>query len=339
MTKETTTEDIQKIWIDIEKKLESSENVHQRTYRRLDLEKETGIRLGCASPGSIWELLIEAGISGEDLSIKFPKWKGMYFEILSLDVPKKDTLHIRLCLEQRLNRDIFVTVCADLIRTLNGCLTNQSRKKEIISFLTRWSIFFEQHGQDGLTSEAQRGLYGELWWLRCMIKQEVSLADAVNSWKGCRRNYHDFEINGHIVEVKTTMTKEPHKVQINNERQLDDRGMNSLYLFALIITKSSTGGETLPDLVKSLRDIFSGDPIVYIFDNSLREAGYLDIHASIYNSSSYSLIKEEFFHVGEGFPRITNVPSGLGDLNYTLVLSACKEFKYDYSEYFIMLKR
>ena len=337
MIEKNTFEILKEIWVEIEKKLISPNGAHQRNYRRLDLEKETGIRLGCTSPGRVWELLIEAGNYGENFSIEFPKWKGMDFEVLTLDVPKRDTTHIRLFLEQRENRDIFVNVCADLVQSLDGCLTNESRRNEIADFLTRWSRFFERHGQEGLSSEEQRGLYGELRWLQHMVHAGIEPLAAVNSWKGCRRNYHDFEANGHVVEVKTTMTKEPRKVQINNERQLDGRGLNSLYLFVLTLTNSSGGGETLPDLVQSLRGIFSGKPVAYTFEHSLREAGYLDIHVHLYNNN-YSSIKEELFHVREGFPRITDVPQGLGDLHYTVVLSACGHFKYEISEYFQLIK-
>lgn len=337
MIEKNTFEILKEIWVEIEKKLISPDGAHQRNYRRLDLEKETGIRLGCTSPGSVWELLIEAGSYGGNISLEFPKWKGMDFEVLTLDVPKRDTTHIRLFLEQRENRDIFVTVCADLVQALDGCLTNESRRSEIADFLTRWSRFFERYGQEGLSSEEQRGLYGELRWLQHMVHAGIEPLAAVNSWKGCRRNYHDFEANGHVVEVKTTMTKEPRKVQINNERQLDDRGLISLHLFILTLAKSSGGGVTLPDLVHSLRGFFSGKPVAYTFEHSLREAGYLDIHAHLYNSS-YSAIKEDLFRVREGFPRITDVPQGLGDLCYTVVLAACGHFKCELSEYFQLLK-
>ena len=188
------------------------------------------------------------------------------------------------------NRDIFVTVCADLVQALDGCLTNESRRSEIADFLTRWSRFFERYGQEGLSSEEQRGLYGELRWLQHMVHAGIEPLAAVNSWKGCRRTYHDYEANGHVVEVKTTMTKEPRKVQINNERQLDGRGLNSLYLFVLTLTNSGGGGETLHALVQSLRGIFSGKPVAYTFEHSLREAGYLDIHVHLYNNN-YSSIK------------------------------------------------
>jgi len=332
-----TFEILKQIWNEVEKNLRQQPGLQQRIYRRLDLEKETGIRLGCSSPGAIWEFLVEAAIAGEELMIEFPKWKGMNFEVVALDIPRRDSKHIRLFLQQQENRDIFVTVCADLVRALNDCTTNESRRNEIINFLARWSYFFERYGQQGLSPEKQQGLYGELWLLRRLIQENVEYTVAVNSWKGCRRNYHDFETNGHVTEVKTTTTKEPRKVQINNERQLDDRGLISLHLLVLTLKKSDSGGETLPAMVESLRNILAQMPASHSFENSLRDAGYLDIHSQCYDTISYSVIKEEFFHVGEGFPRITDMPLGLGDLHYALIVAACEKFKNEFSEYFKLI--
>ena len=317
---------IRQTWEELEREYTSVADNYQRSYRRLDLEKEDGIRLSCISPGNIWELLIEAGGVSEKVVINFPKWKGMKFEVLVLDVPRKDTGHISFSLERRENRDIFVSVCGDLIRGLDGCLTNESRRAEIANFLTRWSRFFERYGQEGLSPERQRGLYGELWWLRRMINADINLSAIVNSWKGCERGYHDFEVNGNVVEVKTTMTKEPRRIIINNERQLDDQGLDSLYLFVLTLKKMDKGGETLPGIIESIRNCFSGKPSEYLFEHALREAGYVDIHAYLYKSN-YSVVKEELLHVQEGFPRITDVPQGIGDLQYSVTLAACEAFQ------------
>jgi hypothetical protein len=328
---------IRQTWEELEETHHSDTGRFQRAYRRLDLEKETGVRLGCTSPGAVWELLVEAGSSEEALRGKFPKWKGMDFEILSLDTPREGNRHIRLSLEQGENRDIFVTVCADLVKGLDGCTTNDGRRREIADFLTRWSSFFERHGLEGLSFEEQRGLYGELWWLRNMARAGTDPMTAVTSWKGCERGYQDFETTGHAVEVKTTMMKEPRKVQINNERQLDSRALLSLHLFVLTVTKTPTAGETLPDLVQSLRDILSERPVAYAFEKSLGKAGYLDVHADLYRTA-YSFTKEELFQVTEGFPRITDMPQGLGDLHYTVVLSACMNFACEPAGYFRLIK-
>lgn len=328
---------ISNIWSDLEEDASQDPNHTQRKYRRLDLEKETGIRLGCVSPGIVWEMLIEAGKPGEMFDMDLPEWKGMGFEIISLDVPSANTSHIRLFLEHKEYRDIFVAICADLIRSLDECLSNESRRKEISDFLARWSRFFRLYGQEGLSPERQRGLFGELWWLRRLIEGGIPDYTALDSWKGCERGFHDFDIRGYVVEVKTTMTKEPRKVQVSNERQLDERGLNCLHLFVATLKKHESGGQSLPELVKSLRDIFSGKGISYKFEHSLTEAGYLDLHSHIYRGS-YTVIIEELFWVHDGFPRITDFPKGIGDLHYSIVLGACDSFRCDILEYLKTIK-
>ncbi|MDP6909546.1 MAG: PD-(D/E)XK motif protein, partial [Flavobacteriales bacterium] len=252
MSSECSDQLIKQVWEELERKCTLVPGTGQRTYQRLDLEQENGIRLSCVSPGSIWELLIEAGEFDEKVDIDFPKWKGMEFEVLVLDVPSKGTRHINFYLEKREHRDIFVSICRDLIQGLNSCFTNKSRRAEIADFLTRWNRFFEHYGQEGLSPEKQRGLYGELWWLRRMINTNINLSAIVNSWKGSKRGYHDFEIGSHVVEVKTTMTKEPRRILINNERQLNDLALDSLHLFVLTLRKIDEGGDTLPGIIESI---------------------------------------------------------------------------------------
>jgi hypothetical protein len=329
---ERRIDSLKNAWEQLETKFSSDSRTYQRVYHRLDLAKETGIRLSCSYPGLVWELLIEAGASEDVLAIPFPKWKGMSFEVLVLDAPQKGTKHIALSVEEPENRDIFVNICADLISGLEGCTTNQARRNEISAFLIRWSAFFEKHGLEGLTPEKQRGLFGELWWLRKMVQSGIDPVQAVTSWKGCEQNYQDFELAGQAVEVKTSMMKEPRKVQISNERQLDNRGFHSLHLFVLTMITASSIGETLPSLIQSLKKSFSGKTATYSFKDALVKAGYLEAHTHLYQTG-YSLIKEEFFEVRDGFPRITEIPQGLGDIHYALVLSACSDFLSDFSQY------
>jgi hypothetical protein len=164
-----------------------------------------------------------------------------------------------------------------------------------------------------------------------MIGKGIADSVTINSWKGCERGYHDFDLMGHVVEVKTTMTKEPRKIWISNERQLDERGLVDLHLFVLTLIKAEIGGETLPGIVQSLRLCLSG-AAAGKFENSLREAGYLDMHKDLYRSC-YTAHSEELFQVIQGFPRIITLPTGTGDLGYSVVLSACTAFSKDVGKY------
>ncbi len=43
--------------------------------------------------------------------------------------------------------------------------------------------------------------------------------------------------------------------------------------------------------------------------------------------------------MSEGFPRITELPEGLGNINYSLVVAAVNDFAMDRDEYLVMIKR
>jgi hypothetical protein len=201
------------------------------------------------------------------------------------------------------------------------------RIQELQNCIERWSRFFQEYGTEGLPREMQRGLYGELSWLKLILSCKMNSKAAIRSWKGCRRNYHDFQYNGKVVEVKTTMTKEPRKVRINNERQLDNRGFDFLYLFILTLQKIDFGGQELPELVDEIRALIKGDvssenPL----ESALRDAGFLDAQATLY-TDRYKVNKQEIFEVKSGFPRIIELPSGVGDIKYTITISVCSDFE------------
>jgi len=327
------------LWMDLEKDLREQSAVPRRNYRRLDLEKETGFRLSCYSPGFFWEMLIEVS-SGRRTSddYEFPSWSGMKFDLLPIDVPEMGARHICLRLENSDHRDVFVTVCADLARELQDLSFPEEREKALLEFFDKWTRFFERYSFRGLSAERQRGLFAELCWMRRLMAGGVNAGNVLKSWKGCVRGYHDFEIAGHVVEVKSTLTKEPRKVQINNERQLDDRGLISLHLLVVSLIQSEGGGETLPELVSQLKGGLASSPaLVRRFETSLREAGYLDVHADLYDKA-YTVKKEEFFRVKEGFPRIIEVPGGLGNLRYSLLAGACVSFLENVDEYILKIK-
>jgi hypothetical protein len=327
-------EQLLNIWKELENPPGPENPAQKRRVRRLNLEKETGLRLSCHFPRKSWELLIEVGSNIDMLDISGPNWSGMAFEYIEIDMPVLGTSHICLRLDNPEHREVFTAVCSDLAEELMDITSPPARTKALIEFFERWSRFFESFKMNGLTPEHQRGLFGELWWMRRLLDQNISSQRVVNSWKGCERGYHDFEIDGRVVEVKTTVSKEPRRVHINNERQLDDRGLVSLHLFAASLIRSESGGESLPELISSIREKLLIESVsLRKFEHGLTATGYLDLHSHLY-TASYTLKYEELFHVRSGFPRITEVPGGLGDLNYSLTIGACKSFLVDINEYF-----
>lgn len=317
--------DLEKIWALLEGEIKHADSSNNRLYRRLNSDKDTGIRLGVVTPGKIREILIQIN-EDEEKSFVLPKWMGMRFDVISLDI-QKITRHIRLFLSDREHKSVFSTVCYDIADTLIKVKDPGFRIQELQNCIERWSRFFQKYGTEGLSHEMQRGLFGELSWLRLILSRNMNSTSAIKSWKGCRRNFHDFQYNGRIVEVKTTMTKEPRKVRINNERQLDNRGFDFLYLFILTLQKLDSGGQKLLGLVDEIRAVIKGERSAEnLFEIALRDAGFLDVHASLY-TDEYKVNKQEIFEVKSGFPRIIELPNGVGDITYTTTISACSDFE------------
>jgi hypothetical protein len=321
-------ETIENIWTTIEEKIKRGGYADRRVYQRLDLEKETGIRLGVVAPGNVRELLIQLAPT-DKADFAPPKWVGMRFEIILLDVPDKGTRHIRLYLDRAEHRSVFTMVCGDIVDTLLEVVKPEHRTVQLLACLEKWNRFFRKHGVGGLSNEGQRGLFGEISWLRKLLNSGMDLLKAVESWQGCRRGYHDFEFDKTIVEVKTTISKEPREVRINNERQLDDRGFEKMFLYVLSLHPALSKGQKLPELINEVRSSLSSNLAAKeLFEQSLRDAGYLDVHAILYDTG-YIVKTEEAFQVRKGFPRIIDLPPGTGNISYSLTISACSEFLTD----------
>jgi len=294
-------------------------------YRRLDLKQETGIRVAVMSPGRTWAILIE--ILPEDVgALMPPRWRGMGFRIIALVGPKLAAKHVCLYVENPEHRPVFITLSSDIIRTLESS-DWRTRVNNLQNCFNRWSRFFERWDPEGMSAERQRGLFGELMVLETLLRTVLSPLDAVSSWKGSSGAYRDFVHLDADIEVKTTISKEPRKVWVSSEKQLDDTDLESLALVVLTLNEGESSGISLPNAVATVRQLLENDGKAgSIFESSLIEAGYLDSDADKY-PKQYTIRSREVFDIRSGFPRIVSVPSGVGDLRYTVTISACKPFE------------
>lgn len=313
-------------WHELEERYAGDEGV----YRRVDLEKETGIRIAVLSPGRTWAILIE--ILSEDAgTLMPPRWRGMGFKIVPLAGLKPGAKHVCLSVENPEHRPVFATFSSDVIMTLESS-NRTTRVKNLQNCFNRWSRFFEIWGPEGMSPDRQRGLLGELIVLEILLRAGLSPLDGASSWKGSSGAYQDFIHLAAAIEVKTTVSKEPRKVSVSSEKQLDDTDLESLTLVVLTLNEVEAGGIPLPDAVATVRQLLEDDGKAgSIFESSLIEAGYLDSDSDKY-SKRYTIRSREIFDIRSGFPRIISIPSGVGDLRYTVTISACKPFEKNVGE-------
>jgi hypothetical protein len=152
---------------------------------------------------------------------------------------------------------------------------------------------------------------------------------AVSSWKGPSAAQQDYQLPGCAIEVKTTGTKQPQRLTINSERQLDDTGISALFLFYLSVDSREGSGESLNMLVDAIRAALVSDFAARVmFDDRLIEAGYLDLHRPLYDKTGYTVRTAKAFRVNEGFPRIVeaDLKVGVGDVHYSIAVTSCMPF-------------
>lgn len=224
-------------------------------------------------------------------------------------------------------RDVFVVLVDDIVTHASSQASEAEVAAALLDRLGRWQTFLQNLRPEGLAPEEQRGLYGELWFLRHRLLPHIPVDDAVHAWTGTARTVKDFQFPGGAIEMKTTSASTDPHLHINGARQLDDVGLNRLYLAYLALEPVQGSGETLPAMVSEVRVLVRGSLTAnQRLEDNLREAGYLDVHAPRYEQPGYLQREALVFHVADGFPRLTerDLPTGVGDLHYRVSVAECR---------------
>jgi hypothetical protein len=256
-----------------------------------------------------------------------PAARGINVRCEALPYDREDRASVIVALRDPRYTDVFSTLVADVADSLAATEDDAAAVQTLLGRLMRWQQFLEEFGPEGLGEEAQRGLYGELLFLRDCVLPATGPA-GVTSWTGSRRTAHDFQFPACAVEVKTTTTKQHQRMTIASERQLDDSTCGALYLYLVSLDMLQARGETLNKIVADLRLRLNAHPASLRFEAALLEAGYLDVHASRYDPQGHVVRESRFFRVTGAFPRLTehDVPAGVGDVRYSVSVAACADY-------------
>lgn len=323
-------EDLGNIWSELE-----NDNSQSEGYLRLRVRPSSRCELflAVAKPENNRALLLEVPASAIPAKAEYPQSNG--FRIETVPITYGPTGDVRLVLSITDNRylDIFSVLVSDIIDHVASQPDRQSSVKEFIARLIRWQNFLKRHAPEGLSEEAQQGLYGELWFFRNYMLLNMDSVSAASAWVGPRRANQDFQLDRCAVEVKTTSAGSHQLIQITNIRQLDDTGIEVLLLLHISLDIRLGGLQSLPELVYEIRTLLENQKVkaLSIFNECLIDAGYLDIHENRYEELKYTIRNYDFFKVCQGFPRIleSELLPGIGDVHYSVALASCIPFKVD----------
>jgi hypothetical protein len=301
--------------------------------RLIDPNVSPELHLAVSVPDKERFLLVKMPYDWTGDTSTFPRWRGAsVFVHLSEERPTQGKyLAIRQGKDSA--KEVFEALIADVCDAITAS-PDRDVEQLISDRLERWRIFFEDQRQDGLSLEAQQGLFGELHFMREYLFPAIGKAAAIRSWTGSRRANRDFQFDRSAFEVKTSSRKQHHKVIIANERQLDNAGLDELELIFVSLEIIEEAEGDLPQVVAGILDDLQDETVaVSEFRDKLLEAGYLSIHSNLYRRS-YVSREVSAYRVAEGFPRILeqDLKIGVGDVSYSVMLSACERFRMPVSE-------
>lgn len=254
-------------------------------------------------------------------------------KLRSLDLKFQDVAGGRalvLLLKDADQRELFCSLCLDIVRAGAPATDNLDALNRAVRRAMRWHHLLRGGRSDLLSIEEQRGLLGELQFLRRLVDL-IGPYPAVDAWKGPSGSSKDFELDRCLVEVKARRGAAKPFVQISSEDQLSDVEGCSLHLVVSAVDAAiKPDGKTLTDHVLDFEKLYAGaDPEAYrLWEQALIDVGF-DFDDD-YSERRWTLGKTTEFAIVGDFPRITApLRSGVSGVRYSIALDACAPFQIE----------
>lgn len=317
---------IENIWVG----LESDTSVHSGLlYKRYSADVLPDVFIALKSPEKLRCIAFRISALFPFDENQWNKLKDIKIETLA-DERDKTKKFLLILLLNKQHKDIFSTLCEDLIFGVSDVTNEQTLVEKLLERLAKWQSLFEKVGKQGLSDEAQRGLYGEIYFLRVFLNNAMDKNYCLKSWLGPEKSIQDFQYSNWAVEVKTTHGNNHQKIHITSERQLDDSIIEKIFLYHLSLDIRIGNGESLNSLIDEVLELLNENTMALnLFKLKVLESGYYDIHRPLYEERGYTIRQENLYRVTGNFPRITEnqIPIGVGDVKYSIVLSESEEWR------------
>jgi len=235
-----------------------------------------------------------------------------------------------VCLDPAMNAT-FGAVASEIATAVIDRPLSQ-RTNAVVTAVRSWRWFWGvDPGQMSLTDAV--GLFGELWFLH---RWAGMTAANVTAWEGSNGSRHDFQWPSTSVEVKTTSRSSGAVLHtVENLQQLDDPASGDLYLYSLRIAPDALAANSVRGLAESALAMLQEDPAVRAeVMAKLAARGYTPVGQG-QGVTTYRVVDEALYRVGDGFPRVTSetfptgLPHGVTGLSYQLDMTACGAWRTD----------
>ena len=262
-------------------------------------------------------------------SDRLPEGRG--FEVIKADPFSNGDIWVALTRKELGNSELFTEMVADVISVIDNVSTEKEEfiLRAMLQRIRMWQQFMSSSAGP-LSSEAQLGLAGELYFVSLLLNFGLSPTLVLKGWVGPEDSPQDFLLGDGAIEIKATMSSSGFPVKIGNLEQLDDAIASPLFLGAVKFV-GSKDGITLPDMITDIKFRLKDEPDVFgLFCERLILAGYVELHAHHY-TRKFEFKEQRVFSVRDGFPRMTlgTVPLGIHRAMYEINLDHAKDFLVD----------
>ncbi len=298
-------------------------------YKRYSAEVLPDVFIALKAPEKLRCIAFRISTSFSFGENQWNKLKDIKIDSLPDEIDKSKKFFLILLLNKQ-HKDIFSTLCEDLIFGVSDVGKEETLVEKLLQRLSKWQSLFERVGKQGLSDEAQRGLYGEIYFLRFFLNNTSDKNYCLKSWLGPEKSIQDFQYSNWAVEVKTTHGNNHQKIHITSERQLDDSIIEKIFLYHLSLEIRVGNGESLNSIIDDVFEVLKENALANnLFELKLLESGYYEIHRPLYEERGYTIRQENLYRVSGNFPRITEnqIPIGVGDVKYSIVLSESEEWR------------
>ncbi len=224
----------------------------------------------------------------------------------------------------RENVSLFINFCEDIINQTSNYF-GEYGYKEIVNRYIQWKKMFST-GNKILSENEVLGLIGELLFLKDIISMGKEVGVALSGWSGPEPTHKDFSYENNWFEIKS-INSFKNSVFISSIEQLDSDIEGDLVIYSFEKMSQSFDGISLNALVLNISNMLKYELEKDVFFDKLKKTGYF--YNEVYDNYVYNLVNINKYRVANEFPRIkaSNLPRGVGNVKYELLLSFIEKFK------------
>ncbi|MHD0314919.1 PD-(D/E)XK motif protein [Fusobacterium varium] len=234
---------------------------------------------------------------------------------------------ISFTLMDRKQEDVFITMAGDIIEYSNVD-TDDIALLKVLRRYNAWLKLLDHKSNAVLGSNTQKGLIGELLFLKERIEMGMLLSTALAGWVGPEGADQDFVYANCWYEIKSTGVSSA-EISISSVEQLDRNDEGELVVYRIDkCAPDQPKSFTLYGLVHEVIDLISRhdeNPDELIL--KLGSVGYIDMKE--YDKQYFSVFSKQVYSVNDSFPRIrrTDIPIEITNMEYQIDIPSIKSWE------------